>query len=48
MEQTHSWEDNRFSASQKFPAYYGTHMFITAFLYIAPLSHQTFLYTPYI
>ncbi len=31
MQQSPSWEANQFSASQKFPAFYGTRRFITAF-----------------
>jgi len=33
---------------KKFPAFYGTWRFITAFSYIAPVSHKNFLYTHYI
>ena len=38
MEQSPSWEANRFSASQKFPSFYGTRMFITAFTSVRHLS----------
>jgi len=31
MEQSPSWETNRFSASQEIPAFYGTRKFITTF-----------------
>jgi len=31
MEQSPSWEANRFSTSQEIPALYGTRKFITAF-----------------
>ena len=38
MEQSHSWEANRFAASQNFRAFYGTRKFITAFTSARHLS----------
>jgi hypothetical protein len=38
MEQSHSWEVNRFAASQEIPAIYGTRMFITTFTSACHLS----------
>ena len=38
IQQSPSWEANRFSASQKFPAFYGTLKFITAFTSARHLS----------
>jgi hypothetical protein len=38
MEQSPSWEASRFSASKKFPAFYGTRRFITAFTRTRHLS----------
>ena len=38
MEQSPSWEANRFAASQNFPAFYGVRRFITAFTSARHLS----------
>ena len=38
VEQSPSWEANRFSAAKKFPAFYGTQRFITAFTSARHLS----------
>jgi len=46
MEQSPSWEANRFSASQEIPALHGTGMFITAFTSAHYLSCQQELQYP--
>ena len=38
MQQSHSWEANQFSSSQKIPGFYGTRRFITAFTSARHLS----------
>jgi hypothetical protein len=37
-EQSSSWQANQFSTSKKFPAFYGTRMFIAAFTRARQLS----------
>jgi hypothetical protein len=44
MEQSSSWEVNRFSTSQEIPTFYGTRRFITAFTSVRhlPLSFRSY------
>ena len=44
LDQSPSWEANRFSASQELPAFYGTWKFITAFTSARHLSLSWALY----
>jgi hypothetical protein len=48
MEHSPSWEANRFSPSQKFPAFHGTRRFITAFTSARHLSQSWANYLLYL